>query len=118
GTPGTLQTTSQTTATYTAPVPITSRLTFNITAKSVADPNQTAISAVTIIPAAQAGVTVNPRAVTIRTGGDTQQFSAIVVGLSSSNVIWTISPQVGTMLSTGLYIAPNTITTNQTITVT
>ena len=31
---------------------------------------------------------------------------------------WSIAPQVGTILSTGLYIAPNVITSNQTIIVT
>ena len=103
---------------YTAPVPITSRQTVTVKVVSVADPNQSATATVTLIPSAQVGITVNPRAVTIRNGGDTQQFTATVVGLTSTSVTWSISPQVGQILSTGLYIAPDTINTNQQITVT
>jgi uncharacterized protein (TIGR03437 family) len=132
GTPGTIQDTGVqngvATAQYTAPVPITSRLTFSVTAVSAVAPNQTATATVTITPAAQAGVTVNPPQVTIRNGGDTQQFNAAVVGLSATTVNWTLScgqpagsspcGALGTILSTGLYIAPQNITQNQIVIVT
>ncbi len=41
--------------------------------------------------------------------GQTQQFTATVTGTSNQAVTWNISPQTGSISSTGLYTAPATI---------
>jgi len=46
------------------------------------------------------------------------QLSATVAGATNSNVTWTMSPQLGSLSSSGLYTAPSTISTAQTIVVT
>ena len=61
-------------------------------------------------------VTVAPASANLY-GAQSLSLSATVAG-TSSNVIWTINPQVGTLSSTGLYTAPSTISINQTIVVT
>jgi RHS repeat-associated protein len=49
----------------------------------------------------------------------TQQFTAPVTGTPNTAVTWTLSPSgVGSMDGTGLYTAPATISTQQTVTVT
>ena len=61
-------------------------------------------------------VTVAPASANLY-GAQSLSLSATVAG-TSSNVIWTMNPQVGTLSSTGLYTAPSTISINQTIVVT
>jgi hypothetical protein len=46
------------------------------------------------------------------------QLNATVAGASSTDVSWMMNPQVGTLSSTGLYTAPATISTTQTVVVT
>jgi hypothetical protein len=76
------------------------------------------ISAIQIVPAGTAvGVSVTPAVVT-RSAGQTQQFTASVTGSSNTAVTWTISPNVGSISSSGLYTAPATISAQQTVTVT
>jgi RHS repeat-associated protein len=63
-------------------------------------------------------VTVTPPSATLY-GGQTQQFTASVANSSNQTVVWTIIPAgVGTIDATGLYTAPATISTQQTVTVT
>jgi len=62
-------------------------------------------------------ISVAPATATLN-AGQTQQFTATVTGSSNTAVTWSISPNVGTINSTGLYTAPSTITTQQTVTVT
>ena len=50
--------------------------------------------------------------------GQTQQFSVQTAGLTTSAAIWSISPNVGSISNTGLYTAPSSITSQQTVTVT
>jgi hypothetical protein len=64
-----------------------------------------------------AGVVVSPSSSSL-SGSQTQQFTATVSGTTNTAVTWSISPQVGGISSTGLYTAPATISTPQTITVT
>ena len=62
-------------------------------------------------------VSVTPTSATLY-GGQTQQFSATVTNASSTGVNWSISPAgTGTINSSGLYTAPATISTQQTVTV-
>jgi len=62
-------------------------------------------------------VTVAPASASLF-NGQSLELSATVAGAASSNVIWTMNPQVGTLSSSGLYTAPPTISINQTIVVT
>src|SRR5580700_1404562 len=63
-------------------------------------------------------VSVSPATATLY-GGQTQQFTATVTNTSNTAVTWTISPAgTGTISSSGLYTAPATISTQQTVTVT
>ncbi len=99
---------------YTAPSLIPNQRAVTVTATSSDDPTKSASAAVRLIPVT---VAVSPRAVTL-TAGLTQQFSATVSGSSNSAVTWSISPDVGSIFSSGLYFAPNSIASRQTITVT
>jgi len=115
GTPST--TNAITSITYKAPPVITARQTVTATATSVADPTQSASVQFTLVPPSIT-VLVTPSTVTLNPG-QTQQFAAQVLGVSQQGVAWSISPQVGSIdPGAGLYTAPATITTNQTVTVT
>ena len=105
------------TNTYRAPTLISSRQTITITATSVADGVTAASVAIQLQPIAIT-VLVNPSSVTL-TGGQTQQFSATVTGISVTGVTWSISPQAGGIdANSGLYAAPVSIATSQKVTVT
>lgn len=62
-------------------------------------------------------VTLSPATSNLR-GGGSQQFSAVVTGTSNTAVSWAISPAVGTISTSGRYVAPSTINAMQVITVT
>ena len=63
-------------------------------------------------------VTVTPAAATLA-ANQTQQFTAAVTGGSGNTAVtWSVSPNVGTVSTTGLYTAPATIGAQQTVTVT
>jgi hypothetical protein len=63
-------------------------------------------------------ITVTPSPGTISMGpNQTQQFTAVVQNSTSQSVTWSISPNVGTILPTGLYTSPS-VTTAQPVTVT
>lgn len=62
-------------------------------------------------------ISLNPASVTLQ-GGQTQQYQATVTGLANTSVSWSISPQVGTISQAGLYTAPASINSSQTVTVT
>ncbi len=63
-------------------------------------------------------VSVTPTTATLY-GGQTQQFSATVTNASSTGVNWSITPSTtGTINSSGLYTAPASVTSQQTVTVT
>ncbi len=48
----------------------------------------------------------------------TKQFTSSVINLDNSNLTWSVSPDVGTISSSGLYTAPNNINSKQTIAIT
>ncbi|MBV8729266.1 MAG: hypothetical protein JO336_05605, partial [Acidobacteriia bacterium] len=60
---------------------------------------------------------VSPTAVSLF-NGQTQQFSASVISNGSTAVTWSINPVAGSISSTGLYTAPQSISATQTVTVT
>ncbi len=99
---------------YTAPASIASQQTVTITATSQADPSKTASATVTLVPVS---VSVTPSTSTLY-AGQTQAFTATVTNAGNSQVTWSISPAgVGTVTPSGLYTAPASIATQQTVTV-
>jgi len=100
---------------YTAPASITTQQTVTVTATSG---STFASATVTLIPAVAVSVTPATAAFT-NNGGQQQQFTATVVNTSNTVVSWSISPSgAGTIDQTGLYTAPETIASQQTVTVT
>ena len=97
---------------YSAPASITMQQTVQVTATSVADPTKFAAATITLNP--PVGVSISPTASSLGQG-QTQQFSAIVTGTSNTGLNWSLSPAVGTLSTTGLYTAPGSITTQQTV---
>jgi len=79
--------------------------------------NYPKVSAVEINPSSAVSVQVSPTTVSL-SASQAQQFTATVTGSTNTAVNWTFSPQVGTLTATGLYTAPASITTAQTVHVT
>lgn len=103
---------------YTAPPSIPSQQVVTITATSAANGTQSASASVLLYP--PASVNVAPASATLGQS-QTQQFTATVANVSNGNmaVAWSISPSgVGTVDSTGLYTAPASIASTQTVLVT
>jgi RHS repeat-associated protein len=101
---------------YTAPASVTSQQTVTITAISQAEPTVSASATVTLLP--PVSVSVAPPTATLY-AAHTQQFSVTVANASNTAVNWAISPAgIGTVSSSGLYTAPASITSQQTVTIT
>ena len=97
---------------YTAPPSIASAQNVTVTATSVADPTKSATASVT--PTPPVGVTVAPASVTL-TQSQAQTFSATVTNTGNTAVTWSLSPVVGSITAAGLYTAPASIASSQTI---
>ncbi len=100
---------------YTAPASIAAAQTITLTATTVATPTATATAAINLTP--PPAVFVTPSSVALNQG-QTQQFAASVQGSSNQAVTWSLSPNVGTISSSGLYTAPSTVTVGQVLTLT
>ena len=75
------------------------------------------LNAIEITPAGSpVTVAVSPSKAVL-SASQTQLFTAAVTGTSNPAVNWSISPAVGTLSNSGLYTAPATIGTTQTVTV-
>ncbi len=98
---------------YKAPAGISTNTSATVKATSVADATRSASTTVTLLPPK---VTITPASVTLVPSG-TQQFSATVAYSSNKSVVWSINPAVGTISAAGLYTAPATVTSDQTIAV-
>jgi len=99
--------------TYQAPAIIARQQTVTVTATSAMDSTKSASATVSLQPI---GVTVGPASASLG-AGQSAKFSAAVTGSSNTTVNWSINPAVGTLVN-GLYTAPATITSAQTVTVT
>ena len=99
---------------YTAPTSISSTQSVVVMATSNADTTKSATATVTLIPPVT--LTVAPTAVNLVANG-TQQFTATVANTSNTAITWTLSPNVGTISTSGLYTAPSSVSSQQTITV-
>jgi RHS repeat-associated protein len=101
---------------YSAPSSFTTGQTVTITATSQADNTESATAIITLTPYIY--VTLSPTSA-ILPSGQTQQFTATVVDTNNQNVTWAISPTgAGTINSSGLYTAPASVISLQTVTVT
>lgn len=109
---------------YTAPPTVTSNQTVTVTVSSIADPNQSASATVTIMPiSSQVSVSISPTSVSVQTG-QSIQFTASVMGTTNTSVTWLVngvsggSAAVGTISSTGFYLAPASVPSADPVTVT
>jgi Concanavalin A-like lectin/glucanases superfamily/Domain of unknown function (DUF2341)/NHL repeat len=101
---------------YTAPPAVPAQQTVTLTATSQANAAVSASATVTLLP--PVSVSVSPSAVTL-SAGQAQQFTATVANTSNTAVAWSISPAgTGTLSSAGLYSAPASVTSQQTVTIT
>jgi hypothetical protein len=101
---------------YIAPANVSSQLTVVVMAVTSRGSGKTAVY---VNPATNptVGVSLSPASVTLLPG-KTQQFTATVAGTANTAVTWSVSPTVGTISSGGLYTAPATMGSAQTVTVT
>ena len=109
---------------YTAPSTVPSPNTVNVQATSHAMPAAIGTSAVTITTAAPpVSVTVSPASATVRVNR-TQQFKAVVQNSINNSVVWKVNGvqggthTAGTISGTGLYTAPSSVPSPNTVTVT
>jgi hypothetical protein len=103
------------TATYTAPLTVPNPATVSVKATSRDDATKSDTATITI-SAPVVTVSVTPATPTVILGA-TQQFSATVRGTTNTAVTWSTAGP-GTINSTGLYAAPDTLTTPKAVTVT
>ena len=106
---------------YTAPGSLTSNQTIELIATSVADPTKRAAVSLTLKPVSNPTTSavilgLSPTSASL-TGGQRATFTATVSGTTNTGVTWSWSPQVGT-ISNGVYMAPATISSQQTVRVT
>jgi len=100
---------------YTAPATIASRRVISVVATSRVDPTKSGAASITLSPP----VTVSLAPATVSLGpSQTQQFNATVTNSTNTAVVWSISPVVGKISTTGLYTAPSSISATQAVTAT
>ncbi len=106
---------------YTAPASIPSPPNVGVIATSQADPTKSGTAIVTVV--APIVVTVSPATAQVFEGAQ-QQFTATVSGTSNTAVTWSLKgtgctgSTCGTINSSGLYTAPNSVPSPPTVTVT
>ena len=100
---------------YTAPNPITATQNIALIATSQADPTKSGLANIALYAAGSS--ILSPSSVSL-SGGQTQQFTATLANGGSATATWLLSPTVGSISATGLYTAPSSVYTPQTITLT
>jgi len=100
---------------YSAPGSVTTQQIVTVTATSAADPSKFASATVTLVPGVS--ISISPTSATLNPG-QSRPFTATVSGSSNKAVSWSLSPQAGTLSSSGLYTAPSTVTSQQIVTIT
>ena len=98
---------------YTAPQSISAAQDVILTATSVTDPQKFATAKITLMPVT---LSLNPGSAVLRAGG-AMKFAAQEANATNGAVTWDVSPLLGTLTSDGLYTAPATITSQQSITI-
>jgi hypothetical protein len=79
--------------------------------------DQPMINAIEITQSSGVAVQVNPNSASL-TASQSQQFAATVTGTTNTAVTWSMNPSVGTLSTSGLYTAPASITSTQTVSIT
>jgi hypothetical protein len=103
------------TGVYTAPATISGTQVVTIKVTSFADPTKSASATVILQPAGKGvSITVSPNAVSLREGRR-RQFRAIVGGTDDHEVTWSLRPAIGKISATGVYTAPATVDSDQTV---
>ena len=100
---------------YTVPATVSTLQTILVKATSLADPTKTAQASVTLAPSPPTSITVSPSQITLQPSA-AKQFSATVAG-ATGQVVWSISPKVGSITTSGLYTAPSSLAVQQSVTV-
>ena len=106
---------------YTAPSQAPLPPFVTVTATSLADPTKSASASVTVTQ--QVGITISPTSAQV-VEGQTRQFNAAVSGTSDTAVNWSVSGTgcsgsgCGTISSSGLYTAPDSVPTQVIVTAT
>jgi RHS repeat-associated protein len=101
---------------YTAPASIDTQQTVTITVTTLGNTSTQLTATVTLMPAVAMSLT--PSSVTLLEG-QFQQFTPTVSNTPNTAVNWSINPNgIGSVSGSGLYIAPATVTTEQTINLT
>ena len=101
---------------YTAPASIDTQQTVTITVTTLGNTSTQLTATVTLMPAVAMSLT--PSSVTLLEG-QFQQFTPTVSNTPNTAVNWSINPTgIGSVSGSGLYIAPATVTTEQTINLT
>jgi len=103
---------------YSAPSSLTAPLSVSVIATSAADSTRSGSATVNLTPAAPVSITVTPATISLK-GGQSQQFAANVSGSTNTGVTWSAVPGgIGTLSGSGLYTAPASVTSPQTVSVT
>src|ERR1700722_4708861 len=104
---------------YTAPKSINYESQVTVSATSMANPTVTATATVLLTqpismpPLSNVSISISQGTPTLA-AGQSAQFTALVQGTASTGVLWTLMPNVGTVVN-GLYTAPASITQQETI---
>src|SRR3984957_10001335 len=109
---------------YTAPSSITNDTQVTIWATSLVDSSRTATATVLLSqplstsPPTLPNVSISiAQGATTLTAGQSALFTASVQGVTNTGVLWSMTPNVGTLIN-GVYTAPANITSQETITLT
>lgn len=100
---------------YTAPNTVPQTTQVVIAAINPDDSTDYATALVTLVPK---GVLITPYIILMSAGQTPQPFFAVVDGSNSQDVVWSISPSVGTISADGVYTPPTTVSTTQAVTIT
>jgi serine protease len=106
---------------YTAPTTLPSPATVTVTAVAAADMNKSGSAQVTIVPAIS--VSVAPGTSTVTAGTGSQAFTATVANSTNTAVTWRVNgvsggnSTVGTISAMGMYMAPATVPSPATVTI-
>ena len=100
---------------YTAPNTVPQTTQVVIAAINPDDSTDYATALVTLVPK---GVLITPYITLMSAGQTPQLFFAVVDGSSSPDLVWSISPNVGSISAAGVYTPPTTLSTTQAVTIT
>lgn len=101
---------------YAGPISLTASVTLSAVAVEGGLSSSVAVGNYSITSQA-INIKVSPATVTLQ-AGQTYSFAATVTGSSNTAVTWSISPAIGTISSTGVYVAPSSTAAPQAVIVT